>query len=81
MQYTVVEKTKGLLEVELDDKTMASILFSELTGSGVDAENYEPHPLFPVTRLKIKSANPEKDLKAAVASTEKKVAKLKKTVL
>lgn len=81
VEYKVVEKTKDGLEVELDDKTIAAALVSELNDRGVDAASYDPHPLFPAARIIIKSKSGEKDLKAAVSGLEKNVASLKKSVL
>jgi DNA-directed RNA polymerase subunit L len=80
VQCKVIEKGKDVLEVELDDKTIANLVVSELSGAGVDAACYEPHPLFPAMRIKIKSKTAEKDLKSAVVSLEKKVSELKKTL-
>lgn len=80
MECKIVEKGKDVIEVELDDKTMAVVLTSELNEQGVDAACYDPHPLFPAIRIKINSKTAEKDLKAAVSSLEKKVSELKKSV-
>jgi len=81
MEYKVVEKGKGFLEIELDDKTTAGVLVSELNDSGVDAASFEPHPLFVGTRIRINAKDGEKALKAAITSLEKKITSLKKSVL
>lgn len=78
MDYKVVEKDKGVLEIELDDKTLLNALLSVLRESKADAYTYDPHPLIPGFRLHIESKDPEGDLRKALSSLDKVVADLEK---
>ncbi len=81
MEYSVVDKGKDYIEVELSDKAVANALIPILQGMGVDAYSFGPHPLNPVYRLHIKGANPMKDLKKATDQLTKEWAAFKKGVV
>ena len=71
MDVSFIEKKKGVLELEFDNKTLPNALAGALTDMGVDAYVYEPHPLKVGFRLHLEAADAMKELKSAVDSVEK----------
>jgi len=81
MEFKFVEKKKGSVEVEFDEKEIPVSLASILTGNGVDAYWYEPHPLMAGVRLHINSDDAMKDFKKAVNDLSGEWGEFKKLVL
>ncbi|MFH0861354.1 MAG: hypothetical protein V1921_09150 [Candidatus Altiarchaeota archaeon] len=66
MECKIIENEKNKLVIESDDKTLLSVLSSELKSMGVDAYSYDPHPLIKGYRLSIEASNPSAVLKKAM---------------
>jgi len=81
MDFKFVEKKKGVVEVEFDDKDIPICLASTLVKNGVDAYWYEPHPLMDGVRLHVESDDAFKDFKAAVNDLSKEWDAFKKLAL
>ena len=70
MEVKTIEKKKGILEIEFDDKVLPNALLNVLLTNKVDAYAYEPHPLLPEYRLRIEAKNPTKELQNALKTVE-----------
>ncbi|MFH1404269.1 MAG: hypothetical protein ABIH11_08380 [Candidatus Altiarchaeota archaeon] len=80
MEFKIVEKKKGVLEAEFDEKEVAVMLANELSKKGVDAYWYDPHPLLASFRLHIADDDAEAALKAAVTALGKDWSAFRKAV-
>jgi DNA-directed RNA polymerase subunit L len=81
MEVKIIENKKDLVEIEVDDKTLPSVLVEELNREGVDAYVYEKHPLFPGYRLRIKGDDAMKKLKKAISNAEDNWGEMRKEIL
>jgi len=81
MEFKFVEKKKGVVEVEFDEKEIPICLAAILARSGVDAYWYEPHPLMPGVRLHLEADDAMKELKKAVGDLGGEWSEFKKLVL
>ncbi len=70
MEIKFIEKKKGVLELEFDNKTLPNALAGALTEDGVDAYFYTPHPLTNAHRLHIDADDPMEALKSALSKVE-----------
>lgn len=71
MKVKIVEKKKGSIELEFDNKELPNVLATSLAKRGVDAYAYGPHPLLSDYRLHVDSKNPIDDLKKSVVEVGK----------
>ena len=80
MEFKFVEKKKGVVEVEFNEKDIPICLASTLVKNGVDAYWYEPHPLMPGVRLHIEAEDAMKEFKGAVSDLTKEWDSFRKIV-
>lgn len=80
MEFKIVEKKKDMLELEFDDKDLPNALCASLSGRGVDAYTYVPHPLFPACRLHIEAEDAMKEFKKSVDEVKSQWTEFKKAV-
>ncbi|MCX6695726.1 MAG: hypothetical protein NTU61_05475 [Candidatus Altiarchaeota archaeon] len=80
MEFKFVEKKKGVVEIEFDEKEIPICLASTLVRNGVDAYWYEPHPLIPGIRLHVKAGDAMKEFKSAVKDLNDEWSGFKKLV-
>ncbi|HDH41254.1 MAG TPA: hypothetical protein ENG12_02460 [Candidatus Altiarchaeales archaeon] len=71
MEIKFIQKKKGVVELEFDDKTLPNALVGVLSEMGVDAYVYDPHPLIPGYRLHVEAPDAMKELKSAMNRVEK----------
>jgi len=81
MEVSIVEKTKGMMEIEFSEKEVAISLVGALLKEGVDAYWYDPHPLMPGFRVHVDAAKPEAAVKKATTTMKKAWTDLKKQVI
>ncbi|RLI92512.1 MAG: hypothetical protein DRO89_02005 [Candidatus Altiarchaeales archaeon] len=72
MEIKFIQKKKGVIELEFDDKTLPNALVGVLSERGIDAYVYDPHPLMPGYRLHVEAPDAMKELKSALNQVEKK---------
>ena len=70
MKAAIIDKKKGLLEVEFDDKVLPNALLGALAKKKVDAYVYEQHPLLADYRLHIEADDAMKELHGAIKAVE-----------
>lgn len=80
MEFTFVEKKKGVVELEFDEKEIPICLASTLVKNGVDAYWYEPHPLMGGIRLHIQADDALKEFKAALKDLDGEWGEFKKAL-
>ncbi len=80
MEFKFVEKKKGTLEMEFDEREMPVALTGMLLRNGVDAYWYEPHPLKAGVRLHVDADDAQAELKRAVKDLEQDWSQLRKAV-
>ncbi len=80
MEFKFVERKKGSVEIEFDEKEVAIALEGVLVDNGVDAYTYEPHPLKEGFRLHVEAKDAKAELKKAVTQLGKEWGAFKKAV-
>jgi hypothetical protein len=70
VEFEFIEKKKGIVELEFNEKEVPVALSSVLLDRGVDAYWYEPHPLKPGFRLHVEADDAMGELKKAVSSLD-----------
>jgi DNA-directed RNA polymerase subunit L len=71
MEIKFIQKKKGVVQLEFDDKVLPNALVEVLSQKGVDAYVYEPHPLMPYYGLHVEASDAMKELKSALDEVEK----------
>jgi hypothetical protein len=80
MEYIFIEKKKGVVELEFDEKEVPVALSGVLLRNGVDAYWYDPHPLKPGFRLHLEADDAMGELKKAVKGLDSEWSAFKKAV-
>jgi|WetSurMetagenome_2_1015567.scaffolds.fasta_scaffold149049_2 DNA-directed RNA polymerase subunit L len=80
MELKFVEKKKGVVELEFDEKELPVALTGALLKNGVDAYWYEPHPLLGKVRLHIDADDAQSELKKAVSALDSEWGQFRKAV-
>ena len=71
MTIKFVEKKKGSIEVEFDDKVLPNLMRTDLIEHDVDSYCYDPHPLLPGYRLHVDAKDTMKEIKDSLKRVEK----------
>jgi len=71
MKIKFIQKKKGVVELEFDDKTLPNALAGVLSERGIDAYVYDPHPLIPSYGLHVEAPDAMRELKSALNQVEK----------
>jgi len=71
MEIKFIQKKKGVIELEFDDKILPNALVGVLSEKDIDAYAYDPHPLIPSYRLHVEAPDAMKELKSALKQVER----------
>lgn len=71
MEIKFIQKKKGTIELEFDDKTLPNALVGVLSERGIDAYVYDPHPLIPSYGFHVEASDAMKELKSALNQVER----------
>lgn len=77
MDIKIVKQEKEDLEIELDDNALPTVLANNLMQRDIDAVFYNPHPLIPGSRLRVKTKKPLKELKTSIEEVEETISEFK----
>ncbi len=71
MEIKFIQKKKGVIELEFDNKVLPNALFGVLSEKNIDAYVYGPHPLLPGYRLHVEAPDAMEGLNSALSRVEK----------
>ena len=80
MEYKFIEKKKGVVEVEFDEKAVPVALVGVFANNNVDAYWYEPHPLKKGFRLHVEAEDAMGEFKKAVSGLDAEWGQFRKAV-